>query len=158
LLYLSLLGEPFAIVCALLLDPPSPRLRRALVRTLVALVAAEVLLSALQVLRYGVNSPDRIQGTLSGAGAGANVMPATVVLGCGWLLASRRGRMRPWVVAAVALLLAIPVLADAKSVLFALPAGAIVAGWRSGRMSVALNTALVVSALVLLIVFDPVSK
>src|SRR5205823_6188745 len=37
--YLALLGEPFALVGALLLDPPSPRLRKALVVTAAALAA-----------------------------------------------------------------------------------------------------------------------
>jgi len=158
LLYLALLGEPFAIVCALLLDPPSPRLRQFLVRSLVALVAAQVVLSAWQVRRFGLGSPDKIQGTLWGAGAGAHVMSAAVVLGCLWLLASRRGRLNEWVLVAVAALVAVPIVADAKQVLFALPAAALVAGWRSGRYALVLNVGLMLSALALLIVFDPVSK
>src|SRR5262249_21856542 len=158
LLYLALLGEPFAIVCALLLDPPSPKLRQGIVRSLVVLVAAQVALSAWQVRQFGLGSPDKIQGTLWGAGAGAHVMSAAVVLGCLWLLASRRGRLNEWVLIAVAALIAVPIVADAKQVLFALPAAAIVAGWRSGRFGLLLNVGLILSALALLIVFDPVSK
>ena len=158
LLYLALLGEPFAIVCALMLDPPAPRLRQTLVRTLVVLVGAQVVLSAWQVYKFGLGSPDKVQGTLWGAGAGAHVMSAAVVLGCIWLLAARRGRLNGWVLAAVAVLVAVPIVADAKQVLFALPAAAIVAGWRSGRTGLAINAAFVFSALTLLIAFDPVSK
>ena len=157
-LYIALLGEPFAIVCALMLDPPAPKLRQTLVRALVGLVVAQVVLSAWQVHKFGLGNPDKVQGTLWGAGAGAHVMSAAVVLGCIWLLATRRGRLNGWVLAGVAALVAVPIVADAKQVLFALPAGAIVAGWRSGRLGLAINVALVLSALILLIVFDPVSK
>lgn len=157
-LYLALLGEPFAIVCALMLDPPTAKLRQALVRTLIVLVGAQVLLSVWQVRKFGLDNPDKVQGTLWGAGAGAHVMSAAVVLGCIWLLAARRGRLNAWVLAGVAALVAVPIVADAKQVLFALPAGAIVAGWRTGRLGLTINVALVLSALILLIVFDPVSK
>src|SRR5262245_28769671 len=100
-LYLALLGEPFAIVCALLVDPPSPRLRQVLVRALVVLVGAQVAMSAWQVYRFGLDDPDRVQGTLAGAGAGAHVMSAVLVLGCIWLLADRRRHLNGWVLVAV---------------------------------------------------------
>src|SRR5436190_1145927 len=41
-LYLALLGEPFAIIGALLADPPSPRMRLALERTLLVLLIVQL--------------------------------------------------------------------------------------------------------------------
>ena len=158
LVYLALLGQPFAIVLALLLDPPSPRLRRALVQTLVLLVAIQIPLAAWQVHRYGLADPDRVQGTMAFARAhGAHLIAGVLLVACVWLIASRRRRITWWVAVTVVVLLAEPVVADAKQVLFVLPVGVLIAAWRSGRLSVFVNGALVMTTLAALIVVGPYS-
>ena len=62
MVYFMLLGEPFAIVGALLADPPSPRMRLLLERLLLALVLIQIPLAALQFATSP--RPDDVQGTL----------------------------------------------------------------------------------------------
>jgi len=155
-LYLLLLGEPFAIVAALWIDPPSVRLRRLLTKTAVVLVAVQVPLMLWQAGKYGLG--DGVQGTLYGAAAGAHVISAVAALSAGWLLASRRGRHGLSSVAAIIALLVLPVLADAKQVLFALPAAAIVGGLRGGRVNLAVQATLVAGALGLLFFTNPLAN
>jgi hypothetical protein len=157
--YLALLGQPFAIVAALLLDPPSERLRRAIVQTLIVLVAVQVPFAAWQVYHYGLNDPDQVQGTLSFARAnGAHLIAGVLGVACVWLLASRRRRLTWWVLAGAAALLGELIVADAKQVLLTLPAGIVVAAWRSGRLSFVVNGILIAAALALLIIVDPYSQ
>jgi hypothetical protein len=125
--YIGLLGEPFAIVAALLLDPPPHRLRRGLLMVLGLLVLIQVPLAFLQAAAHGTGDP--VQGTLYGAGAGAHVMSAVVVVGALWVLAQPSFPILLRVSSAVAMLV-IPVLADAKQVTFAIPALLLVTRWR----------------------------
>jgi len=132
-LYLALLGEPFAIVGALLADPPSPRLRRALEQTLLALLLVQIPLAALQLATLGPF--DHIQGTLYGAGAGAHVISAVCVVGAIWILAGGYGReaLGAARLPVVCGLLVIPFLADAKQVILAMPAVLLAWTWGSSR-------------------------
>jgi hypothetical protein len=153
LLYLALIGEPFALLGALLIDPPSRRLRKALVFTAGALVAIQVPIAIGQAKVVGLGDP--VKGTLHGAGAGAHVMAAIVVLGALWLLASRRGSAI-WRVPVIALLLMIPLLAEAKQVLFVLPLGILVMPWSlGGRRSWMLRGLVGVAGLLALFYLHP---
>jgi hypothetical protein len=157
--YLALLGQPFAVIAALLLDPPSARLRTAMVRTLVLLVVVQIPLAIWQLHRYGLSNPDEVQGTLSFAQAhGAHLVAGVLGVACVWLLASRRRRLTWWVLASAGVLLGELIVADAKQVLLILPVGVVVAAWRSGRLSLAVNGTLIAAALVLLVVIDPYSQ
>jgi hypothetical protein len=118
LLYIALLMEPFALLAALVLDPPSKAVRRALIRTVAALVAIQVPLAFRQAVTLGFS--DTVQGTLFGAGAGAHTISAVAAVGAIWLL-FRHPLKRLWHLVPVAFLMAIPLLADAKQVIFALP-------------------------------------
>ncbi len=165
-LYLMLLGEPFAIVCALLADPPSPRLRRVLVRTLFALVMIQIPIIALQIaagpplvtLQNGETiHADFIQGTLYGAGSGEHVISAVIVVGAIWILAGGfgrdiLGRARFPVLAA---LIVIPFIAKAKQVILALPVIILASSWRVGRLQLLVRGALVAGAIVALFVLTP---
>jgi hypothetical protein len=157
--YLALLGQPFAVVAAMLIDPPSARLRTAIVRILVVLVAVQLPLAAWQLHRYGLANPDQVQGTLAFAQAnGAHLIAGVLGVACVWLLASKRRRLSWWVLGFAALLLGELIVADAKQVLLTLPVGVLVAAWRSGRLSVVTNGILIAAALALLIVIDPYSQ
>ena len=120
--YLMLLGQPFAIVGALLADPPSPRMRRALQGTLLVLILIQIPISAFQLATLGPS--DHIQGTLYGAGAGAHVISAVMIVGAIWILAGGFPAevLRAWRLPVVAALVFIPFVADAKQVIVATPA------------------------------------
>lgn len=156
--YLALLGQPFAVVAALLLDPPSARLRRVMVRTLIVLVAVQIPLAIWQLHHYGLSNPDEVQGTLYFAKAhGAHLVAGVLGVACVWLLASGRRRTW-WVLAAAGLLLGELIISDAKQVLLVLPVGVVVAAWRSGRLGFVVNGTLIAAAIALLIVIDPYSQ
>jgi len=155
LLYLALLGEPFAIVGALLADPPSERMRAVLERTLLALVLVQIPLAAAQFAQPG--PADHIQGTLYGAGAGAHVISAVVVVGAIWILRGGIGRrtLHAWRLPIVAALFFIPFVADAKQVILALPAIVLATSWRVGRVAFLVRLALVAGSVVALFALAP---
>ena len=152
---LMLIGEPFAIVGALVADPPSPRLRLLLERTLLTLVVIQIPFAAVEFAKYGIS--DQVQGTLWGAGAGADVSSAVMVVGGIWILTGGIGRraLRGWRLAIVAALFTFPFLADAKQVIVALPAIVLASSWRVGRLQLVLRTALAIGSVVALFTLDP---
>jgi hypothetical protein len=134
LLYLALLGLPFALLGALLVEPPSPRLRRLLVRALVALIALQVPIAFAQAAGHFISGRgDAVQGTLYGAGAGTDTMSAIVAVGGIWLLAATSGIAVWWRLPLAALALSVPLIADAKQVTLALPAGLLAISARRPR-------------------------
>lgn len=146
-LYLMLLGEPFALIAALSLDPPSRRMRTAILVTMAALVLLQFPTAVLQAVKFGfdtsAHSVDPIQGTLYGSGAGAHVFSAVVILGCMWWLSGKKGGPVARFLLAVPFL-ALPFMADAKQVIFAVPAVLLVGGWRAGAWQFMLRVAVVV--------------
>lgn len=158
LLYLALLGEPFAIVAALCLDPPSPRGRQLLTRALLALLLIQIPIAAYQLVTLGPS--DHVQGTLYGAGAGAHVISAVCVVGGIWILArGGNGALPlPWRALAALALFLIPFVADAKQVILAVPAILVVTTWRQGPLTILLKVAAVSAAVVGLLVFQPAGQ
>jgi hypothetical protein len=157
LLYLALLGEPFAIVAALCLDPPSPRGRRLLTRVLLVLLLIQIPIAAYQLATLGWSDP--VQGTLYGAGAGAHVISAVCVVGGIWILAGGGGGLiaYPWRLLAALALFLIPFIADAKQVILAVPAILIVTSWREGPLRILLKVALITASVVALVFVQPAS-
>ncbi len=154
ILYLVLIGEPFAIVGALMADPPSPRMRVVLERTLLVLVLVQIPLAAFQFAKFP--TPDYVQGTLWRAGAGAHVISAVSVVGAIWILAGgARGALGAWRYPVVGALFVIPFIADAKQVIVALPAILLASGWRVGRVQFVVRGALVAAAVVALFTLTP---
>jgi hypothetical protein len=150
LLYLALLGQPFAIVAALCLDPPTARGRRMLTQTLLVLLLLQIPIAAIQVVTQGRGDP--VQGTLYGAGAGAHVISAICVVGAVWLLLdSRVLPRRSWRVLAALGLLVIPFLADAKQVILATPALLLAWSWRDGPVKLLCLVAATASLVALLL-------
>ena len=150
-LYFALLAEPFALVAALVLDPPPPRLRRALIGTAVALVVVQIPVGLWQATTLGL--ADSVQGTLYGAGAGAHTMSAVAVVGAIWV-ASSRAFPRVWRWVLVFLLALLPFLADAKQVIFAIPAILIVGRWTTPK-DILVRTTAVAGAVAALIFLAP---
>ena len=156
IVYLALLGEPFAIVAALLADPPSPRLRRALKNTLLTLLIIQIPVAAAQFLSTG--SVDRVQGTLYGAGAGAHVISAVAVVGAIWILAGGvRTILGPARLPLALTLLVIPFVADAKQVIIAMPAMVLAWSWGGGSLKLLGRLAIVAGSIVALVTLVPAS-
>lgn len=121
--YFLVLGEPFAIVCALLIDPPNRRSRRLLLGSCATLIALQVPLAYWQALTLGVG--DAVQGTLYESGAGAHVVSGLVIVGVFWYIAHKRRIFSASTLAVLAMMAPVLVITDAKQVIFALPAVAI---------------------------------
>ena len=155
IVYLMLLGEPFAIVGALMADPPSPRMRLALQRTLLVLLLIQIPFAAIELVKFGPADP--IQGTLYGAGAGAHVISAVIVVGAIWMLAGgiARRALRGWRFAFIAALVVIPFVADAKQVILVLPAIVLASSWRGGRLQLLVRGTLAVGSVVALFTIIP---
>ena len=121
-------AEPFVLILLLLLDPPSRRERRAVLWILGIIIALQVVFGLSQAATY--SDADFVKGTLIGTGAGHHVMAGVTALGGLCLLAWGFGRSLTMGIASAALasplLILMPVLADAKQVIFALPAAAAV--------------------------------
>lgn len=160
-LYLLLLGEPFALTAALVVDPPSPKLARALKRLLIGVIAIQVPIGYYQYAAFGVGGGegnlDHVQGTLYGAGAGHLSMAAIVTVGAVWLLSGRRVRLLGRALLAVPLM-ALVFFADAKQVLFALPAILLALRLRGRWGQALLQVAAVVIALFVLVNFYPAGR
>ncbi len=151
--YFLLLAEPFALVAALLVDPPSAAMRRALLWTAGALVAIQVPVSFYQFAAHGPGDP--VQGTLFGAGAGAHTMSSVAILGAAWLLASANRRNFLWYTVGAGILLVLPLIAQAKQVLFAAPLLLLVGRWRRGTGALVTRIALLGLAALAVILFAP---
>ena len=157
ILYLALLGTPFAIVGALLAEPPSHRMRKALLWSLMILMAIQIPFAALQLVTLG--PADTVTGTLYGAGAGAHVVSAVAAIGAIWLVAGgMRDALGVLRLPMASLLITIPFVADAKQVIVALPAIALAATWRSGRIVLMARAGLVALAVVALFAFVPAGR
>ncbi|HEX2196711.1 MAG TPA: hypothetical protein VHJ76_07270, partial [Actinomycetota bacterium] len=160
-LYLLLLGEPFAIVTALVVDPPTPRLARRLKGLVVFAVAVQVPIGYFQYLAFGTGGGegnlDHVQGTLYGAGAGHLSMGAIVVVGALWLLSGARLAVLGRALLAIPLFVLV-FLADAKQVLFALPAVLLALRLRGRWGGAVLQVAAVVAALAILVNFYPAGR
>ena len=157
-LYLALLGAPFAVVGALLAEPPAPAMRKTILAVLLGLLVAQIPIALWQVSAVGQG--DFVQGTLYGAGAGAHVISGVAAVGALWLLSGgRREEMAdPLRIGIALLLLAIPFMADAKQVIIAMPAVVFIVGWRGGFAAAATRTALVLALVVGLFVLLPAGK
>jgi hypothetical protein len=125
-LFVGLLGVPYVLVCAILIDPPGIRERAVLLKITMGLVLLQIPVVFWQFAlgggaNYGgsnLTGADRIQGTFISRGGGSGVLSAVAVIGAIWLLARRRTL---WNAALAAVLMVFPFISDAKQVLLALP-------------------------------------
>jgi len=157
--YFMLLAEPFAIVAALMAEPPSPRVRLVLERTILGLLLIQLPVVAFEILRFGVPS-DRIQGTIYGAGAGAHVISAVTVVGGIWIVSAEIARrsLRTWRFPIAAALWLIPFAADAKQVIVVTPIIVLASTSRVGRGRLFGRAALAAALVFALFALDPAGK
>lgn len=134
LFYIGLLVTPFALVGSMLVDRPDERWQRNLVHLLTALILLQVPFAYWQAWQYGIG--DLVQGTFAGSEVGAHTTAAVSALGAIWI--ALRGPLSATRVAAVLLLLTVPLLAAANQVIIALPLALIaVAAFSRRRLAVA---------------------
>jgi hypothetical protein len=128
LVVFMLWAEPFTLLLILVLEPPPKQHRRTLLACFGLLVALQVPFALWQAATKGLGDP--VQGTLIGSGAGAHLMAGVTTLGGLGLMNWGYARSFQWGVAATLgaapLILLLPVLADAKQIVLALPAAALV--------------------------------
>jgi hypothetical protein len=124
----ALWAEPFALILLLIAEPPSRRNARMLLGWFIALVAVQLPFAVYQAVNHGLGDP--VVGTLSGSGAGAHVIAGVGALAglavLAWGFAGSFGRAIMAVVISLPFLIGLPLLSDAKQVLFALPIAALV--------------------------------
>jgi hypothetical protein len=124
----ALWAEPFVLMLMLLAEPPDRRKQRLLLWLFAALVVLQIPFALDQWIRFG--SGDPVVGTLTGADAGAHLVSGITVLGGLSLMTWAFSRSFAWGIAAAIvaapLLIWIPIIADAKQILFALPLAAAV--------------------------------
>jgi hypothetical protein len=154
LTYLAILAEPFAIVAALLIDPPNEAQRKFLCRTCAILIGVQVPLAYWQAARFGPG--DAVQGTLYGSGAGAHVAGALVIVGAFWYAAHARRLMSPLTIAVLAVMGGVLVVSDAKQVIFALPAAAL--GQRVISRTTVAVAALAIGGIYVVVHFHPLNS
>lgn len=146
-LYLGLLGQPFAIIAALLIDPPTQSQRRLLIGTAFALLLIQLPVGAWQLATFG--SGDPIEGTQFGAGGGTRPMAGVMVLGGFWLLAKRE-RASLWTSLLALSFFAWPFFANVRQVILLVPLAFVVGTWgrpRRAFTSLVLGIAVVGSVL-----------
>jgi hypothetical protein len=149
--YVLLLGTPFVVVLALIIDRPTSRDRRLLGRVLLAALLIQIPVAFAQ--SQATTNPDDVQGTLMGAGAGAHVISAITMVGAIWVFVTLPRTLAVRLAIAVPLVL-ITFLADAKQVVLALPAVVIAGNWR-GKWDVLIRVSAVAVAVVALLTVVP---
>lgn len=152
IVYLLLIGQPFALLVALLTDPPSGSAARRLAYLLIGLALAQIPVAAFQAATFGWSDP--VQGALYGKGAGAHLLGGLAVIVAVWMLA-RAPRVGVATACGAVALLALPLLADAKGVLLASLPVVVAVAWGRHRV---LRTVLLVLPLLVLVVLYPPSR
>lgn len=142
-LYLGLVGTPFVIVLGLLMDESSARWNAALRKTLMLIITAELLIGLFQLHLFGIGDP--VTGTLPNA----HVLGAFCFLAGLWAIGSLQSLSRRLVVAVPLFLM--PVLADAKQIIFSVPVGLFLAASRRRTSAVLQGAVLFITVLGLLI-------
>lgn len=150
-LYIALLGMPFVVLAAILVDPPGPRERSILMKIAMGLIVIQIPVAFFQFVEFGGGDP--VMGTFVSRGGGAGTLGAVAVIGVMWLLASR---LTLWRVALAAVLAVLPFIADAKQILFALPIAVLATAPQGVRLGYLLRGGLAVGLLAILLFVLPV--
>lgn len=147
-LYLALLVTPFALVAALVFDPPDAVWRRRLTLLLAGLIIAQIPFALWQTYSFGIS--DFVQGTFINSKVGAHTTAGISLLGAIWF--ALQGGLTRGRVAVIVMLLFVPLLAAANQVIFALPLALIGVAMVSNRrlaIAASLGTGLLLALLLL---------
>jgi hypothetical protein len=150
-LSIGLLGVPFAILAAMLVDPPSPRERSLVMKIAMGLIVLQIPIAYRQFLVHG--GGDRVQGTFVSHGGGSGSLAAVAVIGMVWLLSRR---LTLWGVAVAAVLAVLPFISDSKQVLLALPIAVLATAPQGLTLGYFVRSGLAVGLIAILIFILPV--
>jgi hypothetical protein len=163
-LFIGLLGVPFALVAAMLVDPPNVRERALLVKTTLTLILLQIPVVLWQFAlgggrNYGGSNlqmgGDRVQGTFISRGGGSGALAAIALIGALWLLARRR-TLSHFALAAV--LMVFPFISDSKQVLFALPVAVVATIPQGLTLGYFFRSGLAIGLLAILLFVLPVGR
>lgn len=152
-LFIGLLGVPFVLVSAILIDPPEARQRAVLLKIAMGLILLQIPIAYWQFFVHGGGDP--VQGTFVSRGGGSGNLATVAVIGMVWLL-SRRPTL--WRVALAAALAVLPFISDSKQVLFALPIAVLATAPQALTFGYFVRGCLAVGLLAILIFILPVGK
>lgn len=146
--YLSLLITPFALIGAIVLDPPDQRWRRMLTGLLIAVLVLQIPFALWQFRQFGIG--DSVQGTFAGSEVGAHMTASVSILGAIWLVLRGKYDLR-WL-ALLGMLAIVPLLAAANQVILAAPlALVLMAAISNRRLAIAGVVSITIAALLLLL-------
>lgn len=163
-LSIGLLGVPYVLLVAILVDPPRAREREVLLWVTMSLVLLQIPVVFWQFAlgggsNYGGSDlhtgGDRLQGTFISRGGGSGVLGAVALIGAIWLLARRR---TVWNIALAGLLVVFPFIADAKQVLFALPVAVLATAPQGLTRGYCFRSGLAIGLLAILLFALPVGR
>jgi hypothetical protein len=152
-LSITLLGMPFAVLTAMLVDPPLPRERSLLMKITMGLIVLQIPVAYWQFVKHG--SGDLVQGTLVSYGGGAHLLGAVALIGAILLFARQ---LTLWRVVLAAPLAVLPFIADAKQILFALPIAVLATAPQGVTLGYLLRSSAAVGLLAILLFVDPVGR
>jgi hypothetical protein len=163
-LLIGLLGVPFVLLTAILIDPPGSRERSLLLKITIGLILLQIPVVFWQyALGGGANyggsdlhtGGDRIQGTFISHGGGSGALGAVAVIGAIWLLARRRTLMN---ITLAAVLAVFPFISDSKQVLLALPIAVLATFPQGLTIGYFIRSGLAVGLVAILLFALPVGK
>ena len=161
-LSIGLLGVPYVVLAAMLVDPPSARERSLVMKIAMGLIVLQIPIAFWQFALGGENylgsnltTADRIQGTFISRGGGSGALSAVAVIGMVWLLSRRLTR---WSVALAAALAVLPFISDSKQVLFVLPIAVLATAPQGLTLGYFVRSGLAVGLLAILIFIFPMGK
>jgi hypothetical protein len=150
-LSIGLLGVPFVVLAAMLIDPPSARERSLLMKIAMALIVLQIPIAYRQFLVHGQR--DQVEGTFVSRGGGSGNLATVAVIGMVWLL-SRRPTL--WRVALAATLAPLPFISDSKQVLFVFPIAVLVTAPQGLTLGYFVRSGLAIGLAALLLFVLPV--
>jgi hypothetical protein len=162
-LFIGLLGVPFVLLAAILVDSPRERERALLLKISMGLILLQIPVAYWQYAVGGGNhggsnlhsGGDRVQGTFISRGGGSGALAAVALIGAIWLLARRRTF---WHVAAAAALTVLPFISDSKQVLVALPIAVVATVPQGLTLGYFFRSGLAIGLLAVLLFVLPVGK
>lgn len=152
-LSIGLLGVPYVVLAAMLIDPPGARERSLVMKIAMGLVLLQIPIAYRQFVVHG--GGDGVQGTFVSRGGGSGALAAVAVIGMVWLLSSR---LTPLRLALAGMLAVLPFISDSKQVLFVLPIAVLATVPQGLTRGYLVRSGLTVGMLAILIYVLPVGK
>lgn len=163
-LVIGLLGVPYVLVAAMLVDPPDVRERAVLLKITMGLILVQIPVAFWQLAlggggNYGGSNlhtgGDLVQGTFVSHGGGSGALGSIALIGGIWLLARRRTLLN---IALACVLMVFPFITDSKQVLFALPIAVLATAPQGLTLGYLFRSGLAIGLLAILLFVLPVGR